>query len=87
MLTLIENGEIYAPEPLGKNSILLGAGAILKEGKAADVLVLEKKSFELREVISGGRRLFKDGAMAFREAFLEESNRDIKLKGAKKSKR
>ena len=42
MLTLIENGEIYAPEPLGKNSILLGAGAILKEGKAADVLVLEK---------------------------------------------
>lgn len=32
MLTLIENGEIYAPEPIGKNSILLGAGVILKIG-------------------------------------------------------
>ncbi|CAA9418261.1 MAG: hypothetical protein AVDCRST_MAG74-3066 [uncultured Pyrinomonadaceae bacterium] len=60
---------------------------ILKEGKAADILILERKSFELREVISGGRRLLKDGSIAFKEAFLEESNRDIKLKGAKKSKR
>ncbi len=58
----------------------------LEAGKAADVLVLERKSFELREVISGGRRLFKDGAIAFEEAFLEESNREIKLEGAKKSK-
>ena len=60
---------------------------LLKEGKDSDVLVLGKKSFELREVISGRRRLFKNGAIAFKEAFLEESNRDIKLKGAKKSKR
>jgi dihydroorotase-like cyclic amidohydrolase len=33
MLTLIENGEIYAPTPSGKNSILLGAGKILKIGE------------------------------------------------------
>jgi beta-aspartyl-dipeptidase (metallo-type) len=32
MLTLIENGEVYAPEILGRNSILLGAGVILKIG-------------------------------------------------------
>src|SRR3712207_5187938 len=32
MLTLIENGEIFAPAPGGKNSILLGAGKILKIG-------------------------------------------------------
>ncbi len=32
MLTLIENGEIYAPEHLGKNSVLLGAGKIFKIG-------------------------------------------------------
>ena len=32
MLTLIENGEIYAPALLGQNSILLGAGKILKFG-------------------------------------------------------
>jgi beta-aspartyl-dipeptidase (metallo-type) len=33
MLTLIENGEIYAPAPGGKSSILLGAGKILKIGE------------------------------------------------------
>jgi beta-aspartyl-dipeptidase (metallo-type) len=33
MLTLIENGELFAPEPMGLNSILLGDGKILKIGK------------------------------------------------------
>jgi beta-aspartyl-dipeptidase (metallo-type) len=59
----------------------------LEAGKDADVLILDKKSLELREVICSGRRLFKDGAIAFKEAFLQKSNRDVKLKGAKKSKR
>jgi beta-aspartyl-dipeptidase (metallo-type) len=45
MLTLIENGEIYSPEPLGKISILLGAGKIFKIGainrKAIESLDIE----------------------------------------------
>ena len=61
---------------------LINKGA-LETGKSADLLVLEKESFELREVISGGKRLLKNGAIAFKEAFLKESNRDIKLIGEK----
>jgi beta-aspartyl-dipeptidase (metallo-type) len=59
----------------------------LQEGKAADCLVLEKDSFELREVITGGRRLLKKGKIAFKEAFLKDSNRNIKLKGEKRLKK
>lgn len=53
-------------------------------GKAADILVLEEDSFDLREVISNGRRLFKQGKLAFEEAFLKDSNRKIRLDGNKK---
>ena len=35
MLTLIENGEIYAPEPLGKISILISGNQILKVGEVS----------------------------------------------------
>lgn len=45
MLTLIENGEVYAPEPLGKRSILLTDGKIGKVGevsrKAVEALGVE----------------------------------------------
>jgi len=33
MLTLIENGEVYAPEPLGRRSVLLTDGKIAKVGE------------------------------------------------------
>jgi beta-aspartyl-dipeptidase (metallo-type) len=33
MLTLIENGEVYAPEPLGRRSVLLTDGKIAKVGQ------------------------------------------------------
>lgn len=33
MFTLIEQGEIYGPEPLGKTSVLLNGGTILKIGE------------------------------------------------------
>lgn len=56
-------------------------------GKSADCLVLKKQTLELREVIAGGRRLFKNGKIAFKEAFLKDSNRDIKLDGEKKLKK
>ena len=60
-------------------------GAV-EAGKAADLLLLEKESFKLREVISGGKRLFKDGRPAFKEAFLKDSNRNISLEGERKIK-
>lgn len=33
MLILVENGEIYGPEPMGKKSILLAGDQILKIGE------------------------------------------------------
>jgi beta-aspartyl-dipeptidase (metallo-type) len=57
------------------------------EGKAADVIVMEKETLELREVISSGRRLMREGEIAFKEAFLQESNRNISLVGEKRLKK
>jgi beta-aspartyl-dipeptidase (metallo-type) len=68
-------------------ALKLDAKGTIEIGKSADCLVLEKDSFELREVIAGGRRLFKDGKIAFKEAFLKDSNRSINLTGEKKPKR
>jgi len=34
MFRLIENGEVFGPEPLGKTSVLLNGGTILKIGAA-----------------------------------------------------
>ncbi len=56
----------------------------IAEGKDADILVLKKDSLNLLEVISGGSRLFKEGKIAFKEAFLKDSNRIVKLIGSKK---
>ncbi len=55
----------------------------LKEGLAADVLVVTEHGFELREVISLGRRLVKEGSVTFKEKFLKESNRTIDLEGCR----
>ena len=54
----------------------------LAAGKAADVLVLDADSLELKEVIAGGKRLFRDGRLDFKESYLEKSNRVINLVGA-----
>jgi beta-aspartyl-dipeptidase (metallo-type) len=53
----------------------------LAEGKAADVLVLEAESLELKEVIANGKRLYRDGELNFKESYLENSNRVIELVG------
>jgi beta-aspartyl-dipeptidase (metallo-type) len=58
----------------------------IEPGKHADILILEKESFELREAIAGGRRLVENGKPAFKEAFLKDSNRNISLVGEKKLK-
>lgn len=64
----------------------LDSKGVIQEGKSADLLVLEKNSLELREVISNGKRLLKNGEIAFKEDFLKDSNRSIRLIGKKKLK-
>jgi beta-aspartyl-dipeptidase (metallo-type) len=56
---------------------------VLEPGKAADVVVLDRDSLEVREVISKGRRLVIDGELAVRECFLEGSDRRVILTGDK----
>src|SRR5215218_1411147 len=41
MFTLIENGDVYGPEPLGRVSVLLGGGTIMKIGEV-DRAALDK---------------------------------------------
>jgi beta-aspartyl-dipeptidase (metallo-type) len=55
----------------------------LAAGKAADLVVLDRDSLDVREVISLGRRLVVDGQMAIREQFLEGSDRRVSLTGEK----
>jgi beta-aspartyl-dipeptidase (metallo-type) len=54
----------------------------LRENSDADILIFEKDSLTLREVFANGQRLLKNGEPAFKEKFLEESNRRIVLEGA-----
>jgi beta-aspartyl-dipeptidase (metallo-type) len=65
------------------NALKLAPKGRIEAGKAADILVLTKPGFEIREVISHGRRLVKDGSLNFKEKFLKESNRRIQLEGVK----
>lgn len=58
----------------------------LEAGKSADVLVLQKNSLEIKEVICSGRRMIKNGKPVFKEKFLQESNRQIRLDGEKAEK-
>lgn len=55
----------------------------LEEGKDADVLIVRKDTFELRDVIARGKVLVSEGEVKVKEKFLEDSNRRISLYGAK----
>ena len=55
--------------------------AELAPGKAADVLILKGDSLELRDVIAGGKRVFRDSRLDFKESYLEKSNRVVNLVG------
>jgi len=64
-------------------ALKLGTKGRLDESNAADALVLTKEEFEIREVISCGRRMVKEGKLDFKEKFLHDSNRRIILEGLK----
>jgi beta-aspartyl-dipeptidase (metallo-type) len=55
----------------------------IEHGKDADLLILDRQSLQIREVIAQGRRLVQDGRIAVDETFLKNSNRSITLKGRK----
>jgi beta-aspartyl-dipeptidase (metallo-type) len=53
MLTLIENGEVYAPQPLGRQSILLADGKIGKV-EAVDRRAVEAVGLDCEVVDAAG---------------------------------
>jgi beta-aspartyl-dipeptidase (metallo-type) len=58
----------------------------LMASMSADVLLLDRDSFEPRDVVACGKRLIKDGDLAFDEAFLKDSNRRVDLTGKRAEK-
>jgi beta-aspartyl-dipeptidase (metallo-type) len=56
---------------------------VIRPGNDADVVVLDRSTLRIKDVISSGRRLLRDGSLAFKEAFLADSNRSITLQGSK----
>ena len=53
----------------------------LEAGKAADVVVLDRDSLEVRHVWSKGRCCVRDGELVVRAGFLAESKREVVLVG------
>lgn len=53
----------------------------IEVGADADILVLRGDSLELKDVVAGGRLMMRDGGACVTESFLEESNRELSLKG------
>ena len=99
MVTLIEKGDVFQLRACAKRFDLerllplvtentarvlkLDNQGKLEPGMLANVLVLDRKTLALKEVIARGRRLLKGGEMVATEAFLEDSIRSIQLTGKK----
>ena len=94
VITLVTGGEVHAPEPRGRQSILIvgeriarlgdvdaGAKGRLEPGRDADLLVIRRETWEIVEVIAKGRRLVRGGEIVKREGFLASSDRVLALQG------
>jgi len=55
----------------------------LRAGCDADVVVLSRDGLDVRDVVANGVRLVRNGSLAVVERFLEQSDRVIRLDGAK----
>ncbi|HEX2202254.1 MAG TPA: amidohydrolase family protein [Longimicrobium sp.] len=55
----------------------------LEKGRMGDILMLEKGSLDIVHVMSNGEFFVRDGSLVRDEAFLEESNRVVRLTGRK----
>lgn len=53
----------------------------LQVGRDADIVVLDRRTLDVREVIARGNRMVRDGSVARREKFLDSSFRSIRLTG------
>jgi hypothetical protein len=58
----------------------------LAPAKDANVLILSKSDFEVRELFSLGERMVVDGQAKKHDKFLENCNRSVVLTGAKKQR-
>jgi beta-aspartyl-dipeptidase (metallo-type) len=64
------------------NALKLKNKGKIAKGFVADLLVIEKDTFELRDVFCRGRLMMQEGKAVATEKFLKESNRNIELRGA-----
>ena len=55
----------------------------LREGCDADVLVMDARSLDIREVIARGKRMVANGSLTFRESYLAKSKRASFILGDK----
>jgi len=55
----------------------------LEVGAHGDILLLEKDEFALVHLLAHGKRMIDDGRLVVREQFVEQSNREIELRGAR----
>lgn len=85
--SLVLDGVLTLEDALGLTTtnvarvLKLGRKGRLQEGCDGDVVVLERDSLRVREVIACGKRLVADGEPVVRERFLEQSGRRWTLKG------
>lgn len=56
----------------------------LVQGRDADIVVLEKDSLEIVHVLSLGRWMVRNGELVVRERFLEDSQREIHMRGRRR---
>jgi beta-aspartyl-dipeptidase (metallo-type) len=56
---------------------------VIEKGRMGDLLILEKDTFEIVHVLSNGVFMVRDGNLVRDENFLEDSNREIHLRGRK----
>lgn len=63
------------------NVLGLSHNGNIAEGRMGDITILEPKELTVRDVVSKGKILFRNGRLKLQEAFLEESNRTIHLNG------
>jgi len=53
----------------------------LRPGCEADIIVMDRRSLDIREVIARGKRMVANGSLAFRERYLEKSKRAVAIVG------
>jgi len=64
-----------------------GGKGVLEKGRMGDILLLEEGSLEIVHVLSNGKPMVRDRSLVKDESFLDESDRQIRLRGRKDEKK